>query len=271
MEEWEIDKPLGQCYGTGRQIEAGEEYYGALVESEEIRHNHVAHVGEVARRFEVADVHDGILEAPLDIGNLLGEIGHHEDGVTPRPGVSKVAAMNMVVTKGRFYFLADVAVNITPTAEDLADIAVLCARGVRRFDVEPRMAMISFSNFGSLRHPESDRVRKAVELVREREPNLMVDGEMQADTAVSRDIVEQHFPFSQLKEPANVLIFPCLNSSTAADRLLQSLGGAESIGPILLGMNKPAHVLQFGGSNEADVINMTAIAVVEAQEGATGE
>ncbi len=183
-----------------------------------------------------------------------------------REGVHRVAAMNMVVCREKVFFFADVTVNVQPTAEELADIALMCARKVRRFDIEPRIAMVSFSNFGSARTPESEKMRQAVELVRARDPELMIDGEMQADTAVSPEIIEKDFPFSTLQGGANVLVFPCLSSANAAYKLVQRIGGAEVIGPILLGMRKPMHVLQYGGFNEIDVINMTAMAVVQAQE-----
>lgn len=175
--------------------------------------------------------------------------------------------MYMMVFRDGMYFFADTTVNIDPTAEDLAEIALLCAREARRFDVEPRVAMLSFSNFGSTRHPLADKVRRAVEIVREREPGLAIDGEMQADTAVTPDIVRENFPFSTLRDGANVLIFPDLEAGNAAYKLVQRLGGAEAIGPILVGMQKPVHVLQLGGFDEVDVVNMTAIAVVDAQEG----
>ncbi|MFA6240592.1 MAG: NADP-dependent malic enzyme, partial [Candidatus Hydrogenedentales bacterium] len=185
--------------------------------------------------------------------------------IGPRRGVKRVAAMSMVATKDKLYFFADVAMNVLPSAEELADIAILCAREAKRFDVEPRIAMISFSNFGTARYPESEMMRVATELVRERDPSLMVDGEMQADTAVTPEILEEKFPFSRLKGGANILIFPCLSSANVAYKLVQRLGGAEVVAPILLGMRKPVHILQYGGFNEIDVINMTAIAAVEAQ------
>jgi malate dehydrogenase (oxaloacetate-decarboxylating)(NADP+) len=186
--------------------------------------------------------------------------------IGPRPDVTKVAGMYMIVFKGQIYFFADATVNIEPTAEDLAQIALLCAREVRRFDVEPRIAMISFSNFGSARYPQSEKVRRAVEIVQERDPQLLVDGEMQADTAVTPEIIQENFPFCKLKDGANVLIFPNLEAGNVAYKLMQRLGGAEAVGPILLGMRKPVHVLQLGGFDEVDVLNMTALAVVDAQD-----
>ncbi|MCP4645550.1 MAG: NADP-dependent malic enzyme, partial [bacterium] len=185
--------------------------------------------------------------------------------IGPAEGLDTVAAMNMLVTKDSFYFFADVAMNVTPSAKELADIAIMCANEVRRFDVEPRVAMVSFSNFGDVPSDEATRIQEAVGLVKEREPSLVIDGEVQADMAVSADLLEQKFPASGLQGGANVLVFPCLSSSNAAFRLLQQVGGAEVVGPILLGMGKPAHILQHGGSNELDVVNMTAVAVVDAQ------
>ncbi len=183
-----------------------------------------------------------------------------------RPDVRRVAGMTMVAVRGEIYCFADVSVTINPTAEELADIAVLCANAVRGFEVEPRIAMVSFSNFGSAQAPEAEKMRNAVDLVRQRAPGLMIDGEMQADIAISPELLEESFPFSGLKGGANILIFPCLNSSNVAYKLAQKLSGAEAIGPILLGMNKPVHIMQYGGYNEADVVNMTALAVVDAQD-----
>ncbi len=181
-----------------------------------------------------------------------------------RKGVSRVAGLYAMVFKERLVFIADATVNIDPTAEELAEIALLAADEARRFEVEPRIAMLSFSNFGSVNHPLSQKVRAAVSLVRQKAPNLMIDGEMQADTAVMPEILNEHYPFNVLKDGANVLIFPNLISGNVAYKLLQRLGGAEAIGPILMGTEKPVHLLQVGGTNEVDVVNMTAIAVVDA-------
>ena len=185
-----------------------------------------------------------------------------------RPDVKKVAGFYMMILKnGDVYFFADTTVNIEPSADDLAEIALLCAKEVERFDVEPRIAMISFSNFGSTRHPLSEKVRQATEIVKKKAPELVVDGEMQADTAVVPEIIDSTYPFSTLrgKNAANVLIFPNLETGNTAYKLLQRLGGAEAVGPILLGMCKPVHVLEIGSFNEIDVVNMTAIAVIDAQ------
>jgi len=185
--------------------------------------------------------------------------------VKTRAGVNKVAGMYIVITQEqRVLFFTDATVNIDPTAEDLAEIAILAAEAVKKFDIEPRVAMLSFSNFGSVTHPFADKVRRAVELVRARRPDLPVDGEMQADTAVVAKILEERYPFACVRDP-NILVFPNLESANIAYKLLHHLGGAQLIGPILLGMGKAIHVLQQGDEVK-DIVNMAAIAVVDAQE-----
>lgn len=207
-------------------------------------------------------------------GLVSGLTSHYQFTIRPalqiigtRAGVNKVAGMYMIALKDQQYFFADTTVNTNPTAEDLADIAILCAQEVKRFNIEPRIAMISYSNFGSTRSPDTEKVRRAVEIVHDREPDLLIDGEMQADTAVRPDIIRETFPFSLLPDGANVLVFPNLDAGNAAYKLVQRLSGAETIGPILMGMRKPVHVLQLGGFDETDVVNMTAISVVDAQGG----
>ena len=185
--------------------------------------------------------------------------------VKMKPGVKKVSGAYLLMFKNRMLVLADTTVNIDPTAEDLADIAVLTAETARRFRLEPRIAMISFSNFGSTNDPASEKVREAVRILKERHPDLMVEGEMQADTAVVPEIANADYPWSVIKGDANVLIFPNLDSANAAYKLLWRLGGAEAIGPILQGMAKPVHVLQRG-VDVNDIVNMAAIAVVDAQQ-----
>jgi len=186
--------------------------------------------------------------------------------IEPRPELHRVAGVYVLITaKGDIYFLADATVNIEPTAEDLAEIAIQAAEKARRFDQEPRVAMLSFSNFGSTRHPLSEKVRRAVDLVRQRAPGLMIDGEMQADSAVVPQILEETYPFSTLKGGANVLVFPNLESGNIAYKLLQRIGGAELIGPLLTGLARPVHVLQRG-SEVNDIVQVAAIAVVDAQE-----
>jgi malate dehydrogenase (oxaloacetate-decarboxylating)(NADP+) len=183
-----------------------------------------------------------------------------------REGIHKVSGIYLLITrKGDLFFLADATVNIEPTAEDLAEIALCTAQEARRFDVEPRVAMLSFSNFGSTRHPLCDKVRRAVELVRYADPTLVIDGELQSDMAVNPKKMQETFPFSSLQGSANVLIFPDLQSCNIAARLLPQLGAGETLGPILSGMAKPVHLLQRGVEVE-DVVNIATVAVVDAQD-----
>jgi malate dehydrogenase (oxaloacetate-decarboxylating)(NADP+) len=209
-----------------------------------------------------------------DADGLIGGLTtHYPDTIRPalqvieiRRELRKVAGVYVLITpKGDIYFLADATVNIEPTSEDLAEIAIMASEKARRFNQEPRVAMLSFSNFGSTRHPLSDKVRRAVELVRQRAPELMIDGEMQADTAVVPHIIEETYPFSTLKGGANVLVFPNLEAGNIAYKLLQRIGGAELIGPLLTGLSKPVHVLQRG-SEVNDIVHVAAVAVVDAQE-----
>ncbi len=180
-----------------------------------------------------------------------------------RPGVSRASGVYLVILKGRLYLFTDATVNIDPDAATLAEIAISAADFARTLDIEPKVAMLSFSNFGSSPHPFSDKVRAAVEIVRARRPEIAIDGEMQADTAVVPDLIESRYPFSQVKD-ANVLVFPDLGSANVAYKLLSRLGGAETIGPILLGIGAPVHVLQAGDDVE-DIVAMTAVAVMDAQ------
>lgn len=182
-----------------------------------------------------------------------------------RPGVSKVAGLYIMIVKNDVYFFTDATVNIEPTSEDLAEIAILAAEMAKRFEIEPKIALLSFSNFGSVRHPLSLKVQKAVELVREKRPDLIVDGEMQADTAVVPEILERNYPFSNLKGKANILVFPDLEAANVAYKLLARLGSAKAIGPVLMGIGAPVHVIQMG-DEVRDIVNITALAVVDAQE-----
>jgi malate dehydrogenase (oxaloacetate-decarboxylating)(NADP+) len=188
-----------------------------------------------------------------------------------REGIHKVSGVYLIITrKGDLYFLADATVNIEPTAEDLAEIALCAAAEARRFDIEPRVAMLSFSSFGSTKHPLCEKVQKAVELARYADPSLIIDGEVQAGVAVNAKKLEAAFPFSTLKGGANVLIFPDLQSCNIACRLLGTLGGAETLGPILAGMAKPVHLLQRGAEVE-EIVNIATIAVVDAQDSSLPE
>ena len=183
-----------------------------------------------------------------------------------REGLHRVAGCYPVVTRsGDLLFLADTSVNIEPTAEELVEIALCTAEAARRFDVVPRVAMLSFSSFGSTKHPVCDKIRKAVELLHIADPSLIVDGEIMADAALSPETLEQMYPFSTLKGGANVLIFPDLNSANIACKLLSKIGGAEALGPILMGMSKPVHLLARGADVD-EIVSAAAVAVVDAQE-----
>jgi malate dehydrogenase (oxaloacetate-decarboxylating)(NADP+) len=177
---------------------------------------------------------------------------------------ARVAGVYMMVFQNDIKFFADTTVMIEPTPEDLAMIAIEAAEVARRFNVEPRVAMLSFSNFGSTKHPLVDKVQAAVEILRKQAPELVVDGEMQADTAVVKEILAGTYPFSRLKEAANVLVFPSLEAGNIAYKLIQRLGDAKAVGPILVGLQKPVHVLQRGAEVD-EIVDMAAIAAVEAQ------
>ncbi|MEO5997544.1 MAG: NADP-dependent malic enzyme [Chitinophagaceae bacterium] len=180
-------------------------------------------------------------------------------------GVKKIAGMYLLLTKKGPLFLADTTVNFNPTAEELADITLMVAKEVRNFNVTPRIAMLSYSNFGSSNSPEAQMVANARELVKKRNPSLIVDGEMQASMAFNTEIMRDNYPFSELADQdVNTLIFPNLAAGNIAYNLLKEVGGADAIGPILLGLKKPVHVLQLGSSVRS-IYNMALIAVVDAQ------
>jgi malate dehydrogenase (oxaloacetate-decarboxylating)(NADP+) len=183
-----------------------------------------------------------------------------------RPGARWVSGAYLLMFKGgRMLVLADTTVNIDPTAEQLVEIAEQTAETARRFNLEPRIAMISFSNFGSTADPQAEKVREAVRMLKERRPDLIVEGEMQADAAVVPEITRTDYPWSEIQGDANVLVFPNLDAANAAYKLLWRLAGAETIGPILQGLAKPVHVLQRG-VDVNDIVNMAAMAVIDAQE-----
>lgn len=180
-------------------------------------------------------------------------------------GVRRVAGMYIISTKKGPYFFADTTVNVNPTADDLVDIIGITARGVRFFDFEPRMAVLSYSNFGSSKGEVPEKTMLATKKAKLKYPGLIIEGDIQANTALSTELQQENYPFSELaKEGANTLIFPDLQSGNIAYKLLMELGGAEAIGPILMGMNKPVHILQLGSSIR-EIVNMVAIAVVDAQ------
>ena len=182
-----------------------------------------------------------------------------------RRGVRKVSGLYMMIRQRKIYLLADTTVNIDPSPEDLAEIALLTAHRARRLGIVPRVALLSFSNFGSARFPHSEKVRRAAEICAQLDPGLIVDGEMQADTALDPDLMDEFFPFSKLQSEANVLVFPDLASANIAYKLLKQFAGARSLGPILMGMDKPVAVLQKGFDVE-EVITLSAIAVHDAQQ-----
>jgi len=180
-------------------------------------------------------------------------------------GVKKIAGMYLLFTKRGPIFLADTTVNFTPTAEELAEITLLVAKEVKQFNIVPKVAMLSYSNFGSSNAPEAILVRQAREIVKQKSPSLICDGEMQGILAFNKDLLKENYPFAELVNgEANVLIFPNLAAGNIAHNLLQEIGGADSIGPILLGLKKPVHVLQLGSSIRS-IYNMVVIAVVDAQ------
>jgi malate dehydrogenase (oxaloacetate-decarboxylating)(NADP+) len=203
-------------------------------------------------------------------GLISGYTTHYPDTIRPSLEIigrdkrySKVSGLYMLSTKHQSYFLADTTVNIDPTADDIADITLQAADLAEKFDVVPRVALLSYSNFGSNREASALKMRKALDIVRNRRPDLMVDGEMQADTAVVPEIIDEDFAFSTLKGGANVLIFPDLDAGNIAYKLLSRIGGLHPIGPILNGMCKSVHVLQRGAEVN-EIVDMIAIAVVDA-------
>lgn len=208
-----------------------------------------------------------------DADGLIGGVNQHYPQ-TIRPALqmlpleeqtSVIAGLYMMVFQKDVMFFGDTTVNIDPTAEQLAEIAICSADTVRRLDIQPRVAMLSFSNFGSVRHPLSIKVARATQIVKERRPDIIIDGEMQADTAVVPEILNEVYDFNTLREKANLLIFPCLESGNIAFKLMSRLGGAQAIGPILMGTSKAIHVLQRNCDVE-DIVNTTSLAVIDAQE-----
>ncbi|SDE15207.1 NADP-dependent malic enzyme [Desulfuromonas thiophila] len=218
-------------------------YYGAMM----------VHMGDADAMLSGINAH-----YPETIRPALEIIGKQEE-------VRGVHGLYMLVFKKQVVFCADTTVTIDPTAEELAETAILAAHKARHFNVEPRIAMLSFSNFGSANHPFTQKVIRATRLIKEMAPELVVDGEMQANVAFDPDLTERQYPFSAIKGDANVLIFPDLNSGNIAYKLLAKLGGAEAVGPILMGIKRPVHVLQRGDDIN-DIVNMAAVAVVDAQQ-----
>jgi len=203
---------------------------------------------------------------------LSGLTRNYADGIKPalqtigiEEGASKIAGMYLLLTKKGPLFLADTTVNIDPTAEEIADIALLVAKEVRNFNMVPRIAMLSYSNFGSSDTPEARKMAEATRIVKQKNPNLLVDGEMQGMLAFNKEILRENYPFSDLVDAdVNVLIFPNLTAGNISYHLLKEVGGVDIIGPILLGLKKPVNVLQLG-SDVRNIINMATVSVVDAQ------
>ena len=182
------------------------------------------------------------------------------------PGVSRIATTNMMMTERGPMFLSDTAINPNPTADDLAKIALMTAKTVRMFGMEPVIAMVSYSNFGSSKNESAEKVREAVAYLHNYYPDLIVDGEIQTDFALNAEMLKSKFPFSKLAgQKVNTLIFPNLESANITYKMLKELNKIDSIGPIMLGMDKPVHIFQLGASVE-EMVNMAAVAVVDAQE-----
>ncbi|WP_029277504.1 NADP-dependent malic enzyme [Pedobacter borealis] len=181
------------------------------------------------------------------------------------PSVKRVAGMYMMMTKKGPVFFGDTTVNVDPTAEELVDITLLLDKSVKQFNIKPRIALLSYSNFGSNDGITPNKVRETVNLLHKNHPEVIVDGEMQGNFAINNELLKDNFPFSTLADaPANTLVFPNLESGNIAYKLLQELGGAEAVGPILLGLNKPVHIVQLG-SSVREIVNMVTIAVVDVQ------
>ena len=204
-------------------------------------------------------------------GMVTGIDSHYSEGLRPplqiiraASGGHTVAGVYLVATRHKVLFFADTTVNIDPDSETLVEIALLTARLARSFEIKPRIAMLSFSNFGSVRHPRADKMRRAAEILAQRDPDLNVDGEIQANTALVAEILNGTYPFNRLGAEANILIFPSLEAGNIGYKLVQQLAQAEVIGPILVGMRKPVHVLQRGDEVK-DIVNLAALAVLEAQ------
>jgi malate dehydrogenase (oxaloacetate-decarboxylating)(NADP+) len=205
-------------------------------------------------------------------GMISGLTRNYPDTIRPalqvigtEDNVKKIAGMYLLLTKKGPLFMADTTVNFNPTAEELAEITLMAAKEVRNFNLTPRIALLSYSNFGSSDSPEARLMSKAREIIKQKDPTLMVDGEMQASVVFNQDILRENYPFSELVgQEVNTLIFPNLAAGNVAYNLLKEVGGADAIGPILLGLKKPVHVLQLGSSVRS-IYNMTLVTVIDAQ------
>ncbi len=239
LDLWELRQRKGFSKEQAFSLMKNENYYGSMM----------------VRRGDADGLLSGVTQNyPDTIRPFLHVVGS-------RKGM-KIAGVYMMLFRERVLFFADTTVNIDPTASDLADIAICAAEEARFFDIEPKVAMLSFSNFGSADHPLAKKVREATRLVKHRRPDILIDGEMQADTAVVPEIMDEIFPFCEIKGGANVLVFPDLQSANICYKLMQRIGGAEAVGPILVGMNKPINVLQRSADVD-EIVNMAMITVLE--------
>jgi malate dehydrogenase (oxaloacetate-decarboxylating)(NADP+) len=213
-----------------------------------------------------------------DADMMIAGVSHHYveslrtilEVIGPTPGIRRVSSHYLVLRPKDVVFLADCAINIDPNAEELAEIALLAARMAHSLGIDPRVAMLSFSNFGSVDHAFTRKVRHAAALAKEQAPELVVEGEMQLSTALDSSIRLEHFPFSNLQQDANILIFPDMQSGNLALQLLENVGGAVIVGPILMGTRLPVHLLQYGASAE-DVVNLVTVGIVEASTHTAGQ
>lgn len=252
-------------------MEAKREFYGELFFKKRQRkgfnHHESLKVMKDRNHFGCMMVETGDADAMLS-----GLTKNYAEAIRPalqiigtEEGVKKIAGMYLLLTKKGPLFLADTTVNFHPTAEELADITQMVAKEVRSFNLTPRVAMLSYSNFGSSDSAEARLVAEATRILKQRDPNLIVDGEMQGSLVFNKEILRDNYPFSDLVEQeVNVLMFPNLTAGNVAYNLLKEVGGADAIGPILLGLKKPVHVLQLG-SSVRNIINMALVAVVDAQ------
>jgi malate dehydrogenase (oxaloacetate-decarboxylating)(NADP+) len=285
-----VDEKIGLPYLIGRPEVIGKEleYLGLECCAEIVDPQNFPRIEEYAQAFYEIRQRKGLtlqdarhlVRQPNILGPMMVKMGDadafvsglthdYPDVIRPalqihhtRAGSRLAAGVYIMVVEDRTYLFTDATVNIDPSSADLAEIAILAADFARQLGLEPRVALLSFSNFGSTRHSLSDKVRAAVEMIKRQRPDLIVDGEMQADTAVVPEIVDERYPFSGVKD-ANVLVFPSLESANIAYKLLARLGNAQAIGPILLGMGAPVHVLQTGDEVK-DIVNMAAVAVMDA-------
>ena len=187
------------------------------------------------------------------------------ESIPKAKGIKRVAATNLMLTKIGPIFISDTTLNVDPSAQELATIAKMTSKAVEMFGLKPILAMLSFSNFGSSKFPQSNKVSEAVEILHRTSPEIIVDGPIQSDFALNKKLLDKRFPFSSLKnKKVNTLILPNLDSANITYKIIKELNEALSIGPILLGLSEPVHVIQLGASVE-EIVNMSAVAVIDAQ------